>query len=288
MLFRTCAIAAAFYILSGNTARCQDIINLFPGEMISNGTVVPSGTVVNVLGGSIGLGVDLSNGALNVESGQVASGATGIPSGFTNTNNTVTVSGGTVGGFFQLTSGTELTLLGGQLESFGVFSGSTANITGGTVTRFPDVFSTGTVNISGGDVFAVRIFSGATLKLFGTDFVLDGSGVDIAVNEQQTIAVGSGTLAAVLQDGSFFETTLGPVGSFGGTTPGGFGVGAILTITRVAALGDLNGDGNINLLDVAAFVDALSSGVFVAEADINRDGSINLLDVQPFVDLLAG
>ena len=53
-------------------------------------------------------------------------------------------------------------------------------------------------------------------------------------------------------------------------------------------LGDGNGDGVINLLDVAPFVDAITGGTFVPAADINKDGSVNLLDVAPFVALLVG
>lgn len=53
-------------------------------------------------------------------------------------------------------------------------------------------------------------------------------------------------------------------------------------------LGDVNLDGVVNLLDVAPFVDRISTGTFQAEADINQDGEVNLLDVQPFVDLLSG
>ena len=53
-------------------------------------------------------------------------------------------------------------------------------------------------------------------------------------------------------------------------------------------LGDVNLDGMVNLLDVAPFVELISSGVFQAEADTNQDGMVNLLDVAPFIDLLAG
>ena len=53
-------------------------------------------------------------------------------------------------------------------------------------------------------------------------------------------------------------------------------------------LGDMNGDGHLNLLDVPLFIDAVTTGEFIEQADINRDGEVNLLDVQPFVDLLAG
>ena len=53
-------------------------------------------------------------------------------------------------------------------------------------------------------------------------------------------------------------------------------------------LGDVNGDGTIDLLDVAPFVELLVDGGFQIEADINEDGVVDLLDVGPFVDLLMG
>lgn len=51
-------------------------------------------------------------------------------------------------------------------------------------------------------------------------------------------------------------------------------------------LGDINCDGLINLLDVAPFIELLTSGEFLPQADINGDGLVNLLDVAPFIDLL--
>lgn len=53
-------------------------------------------------------------------------------------------------------------------------------------------------------------------------------------------------------------------------------------------LGDVNGDGVVNLLDIAPFVNLISSGGFLPAADINGDGVVNLLDIGPFVDLLSG
>lgn len=53
-------------------------------------------------------------------------------------------------------------------------------------------------------------------------------------------------------------------------------------------LGDVNQDGDVNLLDVGPFVDLLSNGGFLPEADINGDDTVDLLDVAPFVDLLSG
>ncbi len=56
----------------------------------------------------------------------------------------------------------------------------------------------------------------------------------------------------------------------------------------LADLGDINRDGAVNLLDVAPFVDLLTTGGLQIEADINQDGVVDLLDVAPFVDLLSG
>ena len=58
--------------------------------------------------------------------------------------------------------------------------------------------------------------------------------------------------------------------------------------TEPGILGDVNCDGEVNLLDVQPFIDLLSSGGFSDKADINGDGSVNLLDVDPFIALLAG
>ena len=60
------------------------------------------------------------------------------------------------------------------------------------------------------------------------------------------------------------------------------------TIARKIIIGDINCDGQIDLLDVAPFVDLLGNGSFEPKADINQDGVVNLLDVGPFVDLLSG
>ena len=62
----------------------------------------------------------------------------------------------------------------------------------------------------------------------------------------------------------------------------------LTAISNEVLLGDINCDGAVNLLDVAPFVDLLSTGGFSEKADINQDGAVDLLDVQPFVNLLSG
>jgi hypothetical protein len=54
------------------------------------------------------------------------------------------------------------------------------------------------------------------------------------------------------------------------------------------ALGDVDQNGVVNLLDVAPFVNRLTTGTFQCEADINGDGAVTLLDVAGFVVILTG
>lgn len=53
------------------------------------------------------------------------------------------------------------------------------------------------------------------------------------------------------------------------------------------SVGDVNRDGEVNLSDIAAFVEVLSAGFYQTEADINQDGTVNLQDVPAFVELLS-
>lgn len=58
--------------------------------------------------------------------------------------------------------------------------------------------------------------------------------------------------------------------------------------TGTPLLGDIDRDGMVSLLDVAPFVEILTTQTFQVEADVNQDNQVNLLDVAPFVDLLVG
>ena len=66
-----------------------------------------------------------------------------------------------------------------------------------------------------------------------------------------------------------------------------------VTISSSSLLGDVNGDGSVNISDVTALIDYLlsgnASGISLSGADCNRDGSINISDVTSLIDyLLSG
>ena len=62
----------------------------------------------------------------------------------------------------------------------------------------------------------------------------------------------------------------------------------ITTPTKEVLKGDVNLDGEINLLDIDPFILVLGSGNYQAEADTNCDGEVNLLDIDSFILLVAG
>ena len=60
-----------------------------------------------------------------------------------------------------------------------------------------------------------------------------------------------------------------------------------VTVSPTFVLGDVNGDGIVNFLDISPFIGVLTSGDFQNEADINRDGIVSFLDISPFIGVLS-
>ena len=58
------------------------------------------------------------------------------------------------------------------------------------------------------------------------------------------------------------------------------------TVVEPILLGDLNGDGAVDFLDIAPFILGLSSGTFVPAGDTNQDEAFDFLDISPFIILL--
>jgi hypothetical protein len=135
--------------------------------------------------------------------------------------------------------------------------------------------------------FTLRRNDGTPLPL--TAATLSGGG---------TTSLTLGGLSAVTAEVGLYELRLPAVGT-GVTDPYGRPLAADAVQTfRVYRVGDMDGDGQVNNLDIAPFVLALtnptgfaSSHPFVDPAlggDANGDGSFNNLDIAAFVGLLTG
>ena len=61
----------------------------------------------------------------------------------------------------------------------------------------------------------------------------------------------------------------------------------IISLDDVAVNGDVNGDGEVNIADVNAVIDAILSGMGEAESfDVNGDGEVNIADVNAVADII--
>jgi hypothetical protein len=129
--------------------------------------------------------------------------------------------------------------------------------------------------LAGGSL-EIRLLPGFTPEpsntyLVASAFNMIGSFDNIASGHRLNLANGNGS----------FQVNYGAISSYppGQIVLSDFEAGNFI-------LGDVNSDGNLDLLDVAPFVEAIVNGDFVLSADVNQDGALDLLDVQPFIELL--
>ena len=54
--------------------------------------------------------------------------------------------------------------------------------------------------------------------------------------------------------------------------------------TGLSIIGDINGDGTINVIDIVMTVDLILNNNYDSVADINEDGLLNVLDVVILID----
>ena len=133
-----------------------------------------------------------------------------------------------------------------------------------------------------------------TIDTFGSDFdtvlhIYDGffpgaspGDLNFLAENDQAGGTNQSQVTFPVTAGSCYEVRVG--GYF--SDMGNIDLNGIFTPKGIL-IGDVNCDGVVDLLDVAPFVDALTSGLFDPKADINQYGMVDLLDVGPFVELLS-
>ncbi len=169
----------------------------------------------------------------------------------------------------------DITLFGSPLQSRWDASGTTGTVTDNLVdemSAFKIFTGVGILeaNNGSGNLVDQGFDAGSGAFLFGrVDFEVladpgpDGITVDI---------VASAGAGGIVNGGAAFDAD--------------FGIATIMVAADEPILGDINGDGVVNMMDVDPFVRVLVNGGYLAEADINGDGRVDLRDVRPFVKLL--
>lgn len=121
-----------------------------------------------------------------------------------------------------------------------------------------------------------RVATGETLKLH---VYLDGSIVDIFVNDIWAYSVRLFPNDATQVETEAFATsaTTARINAW------------VLDPTVMPAttvVGDVNGDGEVNIADINAIIDFILSNGFSSAADVNGDGEVNIADVNAVIDII--
>ena len=139
-------------------------------------------------------------------------------------------------------------------------------------------------------------FGDSSLDVDLGDVDADGD-IDALVIEQgavQRVWVndGTGQFNHSMVVSNFNNASQGMFGDFDGDGDSDIAIvtfaGTKILLNDSGKLGDVNGDTQVDLLDIGPFVQLVGNGQFQCEADVNGDGAVDLLDVNLFVELLIG
>ena len=268
------------------------------GSLTGSGSILLSNTDAGA-DAMLGIGNDAADGLFTGEiAGAVSLEKSGLNSqtlsGVLFHTGTTTV---TEGGLFidaTHTGAGDYTVLGGTLGGTGTIDSALIVHDGGTVE--PGIttgsFSAGSADFQDGSVLSIDIASLADFDqlLLNNSLTID-SGATLNINLVNGFVPVAEDEFNILDFGSF-------TGMFGTitTTPSDVAwdfsrfqnQGIISVSESIFLLGDCNLDGDVNFLDISAFISILSTGSFLGEADINQDDSVNFLDIAPFISILSG
>ncbi|MBQ6167253.1 MAG: GH32 C-terminal domain-containing protein [Muribaculaceae bacterium] len=120
-----------------------------------------------------------------------------------------------------------------------------------------------------------KVAAGEVLKLH---VFLDGSILDIFVNDTWAYSVRIFPNDAAQVEAEAFATV---------STPAHISAWMLdPTSTSTILVGDVNGDGNVNISDINALINLILGGGFSDTADVNDDGAVNIGDINAVINII--
>lgn len=277
-------LAAIVTMVAGNLmAQEQVLVNLDYNSGFSNAT--QSGAAVV---GSAGDFWNASPTFFGFQGTETPSGNTGNtpPFGATELNDT---SGSPSGIFYQMTFVNDGFGFNGAFENFGaVAAPGVANLLGDyAFVGEADGGEALDFELSGlepNTQYSLYLYGNGDQEGQGCVWTLDGASQTSAFDGTSTLDEGGEYALFTFNTGTDTTQTFSATELTTGIAVNGF---QLTTPMMKSLLGDVNCDGNVDLLDVSPFVQLITSGEFSTKADINGDGAVDLLDIGPFVELLT-
>jgi len=109
---------------------------------------------------------------------------------------------------------------------------------------------------------------------------------DIALEEQMELGIGSFPLSIATADLNMDSSPEIIVSNW--DVEGLRIIHNFLPINESGILGDLNGDGVIDILDIIDLVNMILNGEYSIVADLNEDGAVNILDIIIYKNIILG
>jgi hypothetical protein len=263
----------------------DDTVFTLTDGVIDDFIILSNNASLVMSGGTIEGALHLNDNATAIVSG----GTTGRDGRLFDIGNVLTVTGGTLGRDFVIEQGV-VNMSGGAFDiKSAILNGAGGvdpifNMSGGAL---GDKFRAydGTINISGGLVGGeFRLGtptgdgSGVTMNLTVKSATLGGIPLDLSTSPTTIFTRGGVFLSCILLDDSLIGFTLNEDAVFGEDR---IRAAAVLTIALAPCPADLTGEGDLNFLDVSAFLAAFAASDPIA--DFNDDGSFNFLDVSAYL-----
>jgi len=104
------------------------------------------------------------------------------------------------------------------------------------------------------------------------NLTVDAATFSVAAGQSASISIIGGDTSTIGSFGTVFTIGLSDVDLPGATSQSLTLIASFEVVDTAFVLGDVNGDGVVNLLDVGPFVDVVGDGTFQLEADINMHG----------------
>jgi len=151
-------------------------------------------------------------------------------------------------------------------------------------------------DFTGNDTFSGLSSGGDQISLYDTNPNASGAVFNLIDFVEFSAAPEEGVDSAFGSSFDFTQLdngvpTLSVSGSNGSVTASNGDVGSpgfADAASQAILLGDINGDGVVNFLDITPFIAIQTTGAFQAEADIDMNGEVNFLDISGFIGILSG